>query len=248
MTPAADRAGTACGPAAASRRRPRVLALIVALLGAWLVPARADNTAAALEAAGWSETSPGLLASLPQRTARIRGPQVEADFVLVPGTSLAWERRVRDAGGALEIEIRCDGPNASSDDYRAGRATFPVSVTAVFGRDSLDLPLKTRIGNFLARLVRGFPPGGICLTYAVGNAAPVGSMYRLSDEHTVFILAGEEEKGKPVAVRRDLAADFRAAYGKEPTGPVTRLIVRAERPSRESGTVKAGVRLAFPGK
>ncbi len=239
-------------PPGAVRPGSWVLALVLVLLGAFPAPApAADNTAAALEAAGWSESSPGLLRSLPSRTVEIRDLGVGGDFVLAPGTALVWERRFREAPGPgtiLEIEMTSDGANVSSKDYRENGASFPVSVTAVFGRDALDLGVKRRVLDFFADIWYGFRPGGIRLTYATGNIAPVGSMYRLSEEQTVFVLIGEEERGKRVVSRRDLVADFRAAYGRDPRGPVTRLVVRAERPSREKGTIKGAVRLAFPGK
>jgi len=237
--------------ARAFRAGRRVVAVVLAVLGAPSLPAAADNTAAALDAAGWAESSPGLLTSLPERTAQVGESAVAGDFVLAPGTALVWDRRFRGASGAgsaLEIEMLAGGTNASSADYRARGASFPVSVTAVFGRDSLGLPVRTRILDFFASFWYGFRPGGIRLTYAAGNAAPVGSMYRASDEETVFILVGDEERGKRIAARRDFAADFRAAYGRDPRGPVTRLIVRAERPSREKGAIKAGIRLVLRGK
>ena len=239
-------------PGRAFARRAGRLALAIVLLGAICVPAAAaDNTASVLEAAGWSESSPGLLASLPNRTAEIGASGIVGQFVLAPGTALLWERRWKGGSGpgpALEIEMSSEGTNVSSKDYREHGASFPVSVTAVFGRDSLDLPVRTRILDFFAAFWYGFRPGGIRLTYAIGHIAPAGSMYRLSDEETVFVLGGDEEKGKTITVRRDFAADFRAAYGRDARGPVTRLLVRAERPSRETGTIKARVRLVFPAK
>jgi hypothetical protein len=241
-----------CPRAAGFRRADAWLVpLFAGLLCALSVPAAADNTAQALEAAGWTERAPGLFASLPQRTVEVQDSKIAGDFVLAPGTSLAWERRFRDArgpGNTLDIEIYSEGPNASSNDYREHGAAFPVSVTAVFGRDSLSLPVKRRVRDFFAAFWYGFRPGGIKLTFAAGSVAPAGSMYRTAEETTVFILVGDEERGKKISVRRDLAADFRAAYGRDPKGPVTRLIVRVERPSREKGTIKAGIRLAFPGK
>ncbi len=243
--------------AAAARLRhvpagPLMAALALAVLVA-AIPARsaADNTATALEAAGWEESSPGLLTSLPARTAQAGKNGVAGEFVLAPGTDLVWDRRFRGpsgAGTAVEIEMFTDGANTASEDYRAHGASFPVSVTAVFGHDAQKVGARKRILDFFASFWYGFHPGGIRLTYAAGRVAPVGSMYRLGEEETVFILVGEEERGKRISVRRDFAADFRAAYGRDPRGPVTRLIVCAERPSREKATIKAGIRLVFPGK
>lgn len=239
-------------PAGGFARRAGRLVLVLVLLGAMSVPAAAaDNTASALEAAGWSERSPGLLTSLPNRTVEIRVSGIGGEFVLAPGTALLWERRWKGASGpgpTLEIEMSSEGTNASSEDYREHGASFPVSVTAVFDRDSLSLPVRTRILDFFAAFWYGFRPGGIRLTYAMAHIAPAGSMYRLSDEETVFVLGGDEEKGKTISVRRDFVADFRAAYGRDPRGPVSRLLVRAERPSRETGTIKARIRLVFPAK
>ena len=253
MTAIGNRGPRGAAPPGASGRGTRLVFVMLLLLGAFSAPAAgaADNTAAALEAAGWSERSPGLLASLPPRTVEVRDSGIGGEFVLAPGTTLLWERLWKGGSGpgnVLEIEMFSEGMNLSSEDYLENGASFPVSVTAVFGRDSLDLPVKRRILDFFAALYHGFRPGGIRLTYATGHFAPVGSMYRLSDEETVFVLVGDEERGKTIAVRRDLAADFRAAYGRDPRGPVTRLIVRAERPSREKGAIKAGVRVAFPGR
>ena len=253
MTAIGNRGPREAAPPGPSGMRTGFLFVMLVLLGAISAPAAgaADNTTAALEAAGWSERSPGLLASLPRRTVEVRDTGIGGEFLLTPGATLLWERRWKGGSGpgsALEIEMFCDGTNVSSEDYLEYGARFPVSVTAVFGRDSLDLPIKKRVLEFFAALRYGFRPGGIRLSYATGHIAPVGSMYRLSDEETVFVLVGDEERGKSIAVRRDLVADFRAAYGRDPRGPVTRLIVRAERPSRETGSVKARIRLAFPGK
>jgi hypothetical protein len=71
-------------------------------------------------------------------------------------------------------------------------------------------------------------------------------MYRMGEEETVFILAGEEEQGKRINFVRDLRDDFRAAYGRDPKGPVTRILVSAERPSRESGPIQSEIGITSP--
>lgn len=84
------------------------------------------------------------------------------------------------------------------------------------------------------------------MTFAYGNNVPVGSMYRLGEEETVFVLGGEEEREKKIRVSRDLREDFRAAYGRPPRGPLTRILVSAERPSREKGAIQGEIRLSSP--
>lgn len=203
-----------------------------------------------LRAAGWSECAPGWWTGMPERSVRTKDAEISGDFSLRPGSALLWEKEGEwplSAGPVLAFDLFSDNVNVSSDDYRIGKARFPVAVTAVFGRDSMDISWTRRVSAFFAGLFGGSHPAGIRLTYAFGNVAPVGSMYRPGDEEeTVFILAGEEERGKRVAFRRNLREDFLAAYGREPRGPVTLLAVRAARPSSEKGTLRSAVRLSLP--
>ncbi len=230
------------------RRFVRVLPAVLFLL---FLPADAPGAdhASVLAAAGWEESAPGRWNRLPERKAVAADNALSGEVVLPPGTGLAWEKKGAwnlPAGAVLSFEFTSDGTNPSSEDYREFKARFPVSVTAVFGKESQHLPWKKRMSGFFRRLRWGFPPGGIRLTYAFGNRVPVGSMYRLAEEETVFILAGDEEKGKKIQAKRNLKQDFQAAYGRDPIGPVTRIIVRSERPSKEQGSIRASVRITLP--
>jgi hypothetical protein len=201
-------------------------------------------------AAGWEEGTPGRWNSRADRKIAIRADGLSAEIALSPGTGVSWEKKGTwdpAKGAVLSVELSSSGTNARSSDYRRFDARFPVSVTAVFGKDRQDFPWKTRIAGFFREVLHGFSPKGIRLTYAFGNRAPVGSMYRLADDETIFILAGDEEKGKKVLSERNLKEDFLAAYGRPPAGPVTRFVVRAERPSREKGPLSAGVAITLPG-
>jgi len=235
----------------ADARRPFLHAFLVSIfLTVLAVPSPGADPASGLSAAGWEESTPGRWNRLPERKVETRDKTLSAGFVLSPGSGVEWEKKGTwnlPAGAVLSFEFVSDGTNPSSEDYREFEARFPVSVTAVFGKDSQDLPWKKRLTDFFRRIWNGFPPGGIRLTYAYGNRAPVGSMYRTDEEETVFILAGEEEKGKKIQAKRDLKEDFLAAYGRPPKGPVTRFIVRAERPSKEKGDLKGGIVLTLPG-
>ncbi len=199
--------------------------------------------------AGWEEGSPGRWNSLPERKVQADNDQFRAELVLAPGTGVLWEKRVDRTlrpDDTLSIEMVSTETNLTSRDYQRSRAHFPLSVTAVFGKDFISLPWKKRIADFFRGVWHGFSPGGIRLTFAYGSVVPVGSMYRLGEEKTVFILAGEEERGKRISVVRNLQADFRAAYGRDPKGSVTRILVSAERPSRETGQAEAEVVLTSP--
>jgi len=199
--------------------------------------------------AGWEEGTPGRWNSLPERNVAAGEGFFRAEVVLSPGTGVFWEKRIkRDLlpEDSLSIEMVSKGINRTSRDYRRDEVGFPLSVTVVFGEDSVDLPRKKRVSNFFRGVRRGFTPGGIRLTYAYGNETPVKSMYRLEEEETVFILGGEEERGKRINEERKIKEDFQAAYGREPRGPVTRILVSGTRPSGEDGQIEVEIRLSSP--
>jgi len=233
-------------------RKHRVLPVLVSLAAMLLLlPGsflRAEGVEEARKA-GWEESTPGRWNSLPERKVEAGGDSFRADAVLPPGTGVLWEKKVNKTlspGDALVIEMASSGMNKTSRDYDRYKAHFPVSVTVVFGKDSVDLPWKKRVGDFFRGIWNGFSPGGIRLTFAFGSNAPVGSMYRLGEEETVFLLGGEGEMGKRIHVSRDLKEDFLAAYGRDPKGPVTRLLVSTIRPSREQGPIDVMLRITSP--
>lgn len=196
--------------------------------------------------AGWEESSPGRWNSLPERKTEAKGDVFRAEIDLRPGTGVQWEKRVNRRlrpEDRLTIEMVSTGTNRTSRDYSRSQAHFPLRVTVVFGDEVTDLPWKKRFAGFFRALWHGFSPGGIRLTFAYGNGVPVGSMYRLGEEETVFILAGEEENGKRIRTVRNVREDFRAAYSRDPGGAVSRILVSAGRPSREDGAIHAEVLL-----
>ncbi len=231
-------------------RRIRVRGVSLALL-LLLLPASFPRAGGPEEArkAGWVEDTPGRWRSLPDRKVEAGGDSFRAELVLSPGTGVVWEKEVaRDLqpGDILSIEMMSTGTNRTSRDYVRYKAHFPLSVIVVFGKDSVELPWKRRVADFFREIWHGFAPRGIRLTFAFGNTVPEGSMYRLGEEETVFLVGGEEEREKRITESRNIKEDFRAAYGRDPKGPVTRILVSGERPSRENGSIEGEVRITSP--
>jgi hypothetical protein len=194
----------------------------------------------------WEESSAGRWASLPERHVGATDNGISVEVTMPPGTGVLYRRAGRWEPAAAALRLAADNVNVRGNDYVPGEAVFPASVTFVFGKDSLKLGARNRVGLFLKQLWNGFTPSGIRLTYAWGNGLPVGSMYRLWEEETVFVVAGPEEAGKTISSTRRIGDDFRAAYGRTPKGPVTEVRVSARRPSREKGPVRASITVRFP--
>ena len=194
----------------------------------------------------WDESTAGRWESLPERRVGATDNGISVEVTMPPGTGVSYRRAGRWEAGSAALRFGVDNVNSGKNDYLPREAAFPASVTFVFGRDSLKLGVRRRIALFFRQVWEGFTPSGIRLTYAWGNGIPVGSMYRLREEETVFVVAGPEEVGKTVSTARRLADDFGAAYGRPPVGGVTEIRVSARRPSREKGKVRASVTVRFP--
>ena len=217
------------------------------LLGFTALLASSGSIFAAGEGPGkWDESTAGRWESLPERHVGATDNGISVEVTLSPGTGVLYRRVGRWEPAPATLRFAADNVNVRGNDYLPGEAVFPASATFVFGKDSLKLGAKKRLGLFLKQLRRGFTPSGIRLTYAWGNGLPVGSMYRLWEEETVFVVAGPEEAGKTISFTRRLGDDFRAAYGRPPNGPVTEVRVSARRPSREKGPVRASITVRFP--
>lgn len=190
---------------------------------------------------GWVERSAGWLVSQPDVRLSSNSRRIAGESQLKPDSGISYERKIDPAAApvtGLDLAIQADGCNLESLDYRPDDARFLFSATIGYGSDRQDIAWGKRALRFLERIWTGFPPAGIRLTYAWGCGAPVGSMYRLSPEETVFIVGGKDESGKRIESKRIAAADFEAAYGRPPKGPISDLVVRLDRPSKEKGTVK----------
>lgn len=217
------------------------------LLGCAALFASSGRIEAAGEGRGkWEESTPGRWESLPERHVGGTDNGIAVEVTMPPGTGVSYVRTGNWKPGPVALRFVADNVNSGGNDYFPGEAAFPASATFVFGKDSLKLGAKGRVWLFLRQVWNGFTPSGIRLTYAWGNGLPVGSMYRLWEEETVFVVAGPEEVGKTVSTARRLVDDFVAAYGHPPSGGVTEVRVSARRPSREKVPVRASVTVRFP--
>jgi len=195
----------------------------------------------------WEETTSGQWRGpLPERHVGTTDNGISVEVTMSPGMGVSYRRVDRWAPGSAALRFAVDNVNAGENDYLTGEAIFPASVTFVFGNDSLSIGWRRRVLLFMKQLSRGFTPSGVSLTYAWGNSVPVGSMYRLREEETVFVVAGPEEARKTISSTRRLADDFKAAYGRPPRGPVTEVRVIARRPSVEKGPAHASITVRFP--
>lgn len=216
------------------------------LLGVSLVLVSIDPAFAEVGASGkWEESTPGRWESIPERHVGGTDNGISLEVTMSPGTGVSYARTGRWNPGTAELRFAVDNVNAGGNDYLPGEAVFPASATFVFGKDSLKLGAKIRLWLFLRQVWNGFTPSGIRLTYAWGNGLPVGSMYRLWEEETVFVVAGPEEAGKTISSTRRLGDDFLAAYGRPPKGPVTEVRAGARRPSRMKTPVRASITVRF---
>lgn len=194
----------------------------------------------------WEESTAARWESLPERHVGATDNGISFEATLAPGTGVSYRLVGRWAAAPAAIRFAVDNVNAGTNDYLPAEAAFSASVTFVFGNDSVSLGWKRRSALFLTEVWRGFTPSGIRLTYAWGNGLPVGSMYRLVEEETVFVVAGPEEVGKTISSTRRLADDFQAAYGRPPRGQVTEVRVSARRPSRDKGASHVAITVRFP--
>jgi len=135
---------------------------------------------------------------------------------LASGPILSWRWKVD------RVVERADLATRAGDDFAA-------RVYVFFDVPSTELPLADRIRLAIARLLHGeqLPSTAIC--YVWDNRHPIGTAVwsPYTDRVRVVVLeSGAERVGQWTAERRDLAADYRAAFGENaPLRPVSGVAV-----------------------
>lgn len=103
-------------------------------------------------------------------------------------------------------------------------------VLFAFGGDVSRLPARTRSMFELAQALTGEMPPYATLMYVWDTTAPVGSLIvnpRSDRIRKIVLDSGSRHVGQWRVHRRDLAADFRRAFG-EPPGPLTSVAVMTD--------------------
>ena len=190
--------------------------------------------AAAATIAAFSAATPG--AALPDGWQPLQLPRVApAELALVADDGGVTVLRVRTerSAGAAAFELRAspgDAPRlawrwkvdralGSADARTRAGDDFAARVYVFFDVPEDSLPWMARVRIQLARLLHGtrLPTAALC--YVWDNRAAPGSAFwsAYTDRVRMVVLeSGNARAGRWVEVRRDVAADFRAAFGFEP--------------------------------
>ncbi len=127
--------------------------------------------------------------------------------------------------GSLAWRWKIDHVVAGADLARRAGDDFAARVYVFFEIPPSRLPFAERMKLAIARLVHGdsVPSAAIC--YVWDNRHPVGTSAwnpYAGSVRTVVLESGNARAGRWVAERRDLAADFRDAFGpRTPPAPLT---------------------------
>jgi hypothetical protein len=196
---------------------------------AWLAGALALCAMAAVPLATFSSAAPG--PSLPPGWRAVTLPRIAPARIELASEDGATVLRVesRDGGGiaahALELDPvshprltwrwKVDRVVAKANLARRDGDDFAARVYVFFDVPDAELPWVERVKLRLARLVHGsdVPSAGLCYvwdnTHAPGTIVP--NPYA-SHIRTFVLETGATHAGRWIDERRDLAADFRAAF------------------------------------
>ncbi len=173
--------------------------------------------------AGWDHyTLPG------KRTTVYRTQREGARFIVhaqAESSASMFRRQLRiDAAqlGRVQFSWRVAGLIEQADLAEADAADSPVRLVFAFDGDHGRLSMRARMLFELAQALTGEPPPYATLMYAWDNRAAPGTVIvgpRTDRVRKIVVETGASRLGQWLQYERDLAADFRLAYGEEP-GPL----------------------------
>lgn len=134
-------------------------------------------------------------------------------------------QRLTDApqrAGQIEFSWLVDGMFQQADIGAAGQDDAPVRVVLAFDGDRSRLSVRTRMQSELTRTLLGEEMPYATLTYVWCNSRPVGTVLvspRTDRVRKIVVESGADNVGQWRDYRRDIAEDYRRAFGEEP-GPL----------------------------
>jgi Protein of unknown function (DUF3047) len=149
------------------------------------------------------------------------------------GSASMWRRKVvvpADQLGEISfswwVDDLIDGAKLAEADF----ADAPARVMFGFGGDVARLPQRTRMMFELAEALTGEPPPYATLMYVWESSVPVGTVIinpRTDRVRKIVVDSGPAHLRGWRDHRRDVAADFRLAFGEEP-GPMVSMAVMTD--------------------
>jgi hypothetical protein len=205
-------------------------ALLLAVAGSLSCAA---NAAEAPVLAPFSAAAPGASLPAPWKVTTLPGISRHTRYTLVRDGDAVVLRADAEASMAgvahpLKLDVRAHpviewrwkilNLLTKSDIATKGGDDFPARVYVLFDYDIRKLPFSVRARIRLARLYGAdVPLAALCYVWD-GKAAAGTSVWSAYTDRVRMIVAesGDANLGNWVTIRRDVAADFRAAFGEEP--------------------------------
>lgn len=206
-------------PVAAPSFAAALAALGLLALAGCAVPPAPPPQATAAESAWQPVTLPG------KRATEYRWVTLDGQRVLAARAqgSASMMRRVVDrpagAPGAVRFRWRVANLVEAGDISRVDTEDAAARVLLAFDGDTSRLPARTRAMFELAHALTGEPPPYATLMYVWDRQLPVGSVVvnpRSDRIRKIVVDSGPQELLRWREHRRDVAADFRLAFGEEP--------------------------------
>ena len=205
-------------------------ALLLAVAGSLSCAA---NAAEAPVLAPFSAAAPGASLPAPWKLTTLPGIRRHTRYSLVRDGDAVVLRANAEASMAgvahpLKLDVRAHpviewrwkilNLLTKSDIATKGGDDYPARVYVLFDYDIRKLPFSVRARIRMARLYGAdIPLAALCYVWD-GKAAAGTSVWSAYTDRVRVIVAesGGANLGKWVTIRRDVAADFRAAFGEEP--------------------------------
>ncbi|MFN3304503.1 MAG: DUF3047 domain-containing protein [Roseateles sp.] len=206
-------------------------ALLTLAAAALLAACAAPKTTPPPSAQGWQPLPlPGKKATQYSWTEKDGRPALEA---AADRSASIWRKRLEPALeeiGEVSFSWWAQGLIKDASVADIDREDAVARVIFGFGGDVDKLPLRTRMKFELAQALTGEAPPYATLMYVWDSQLPVGTVVvnpRSDRIRKIVVDSGPAQLHRWRDHRRDLAADFRLAFGEEP-GPLTSMAVMTD--------------------